>query len=105
MIVRVRLKGGSGSGHFGHMGRPGLRGGSLPGKRGAYGSHYAPSFKVMRGGKETRPTKQEAADMALILRRHPIKVISQLNCIVMCSTEEDWKEQYQKAVGRSDYKS
>lgn len=27
-----RLKGGSGSGHFGHSGRPGREGGSLPGK-------------------------------------------------------------------------
>lgn len=31
-LNRVRLKGGSGSGHHGHQGRPGKRGGSLPGR-------------------------------------------------------------------------
>jgi len=109
MIIKVRFKGGPGSGHFGHIGRPGLRGGSLPGKRGAYGGRNAPRFKVVRGGRETRPTQQEAADMAIILRRHPTKVISQLKGIVVCSTEEDWKEQYQNIVGRivggGDYKN
>lgn len=32
--VKVILKGGPGSGHHGHVGRPGKRGGSLPGKGG-----------------------------------------------------------------------
>lgn len=32
MHVIIRVKGGPGSGHHGHRGRPGLRGGSLPGK-------------------------------------------------------------------------
>lgn len=32
MIIIIRFKGGPGSGHHGHRGRPGLRGGSLPGK-------------------------------------------------------------------------
>jgi len=35
MQLTVRLKGGLGSGHHGHAGRPGQRGGSLPGKSGA----------------------------------------------------------------------
>lgn len=35
MIIRV--KGGPGSGHRGHRGRPGMRGGSLPGKSGGGG--------------------------------------------------------------------
>lgn len=30
----IKIKGGPGSGHYGHRGRPGIRGGSLPGKGG-----------------------------------------------------------------------
>ena len=102
MIIKVRFKGGPGSGHFGHIGRPGLRGGSLPGKG---GGGKAPSLKVMHRGKETRPNEYEATWMALILRRHPTKVVSQLNGIVICDTEEDWREQYRKMVGEGDYKN
>ena len=40
MKLTLRLKGGPGSGHHGHSGRPGKRGGSLPGAGGGmvYGS-------------------------------------------------------------------
>ena len=35
MKLRMIYKGGDGSGHFNHEGRPGKHGGSLPGKGGA----------------------------------------------------------------------
>lgn len=46
MIIVVKLKGGPGSGHFGHAGRPGLRGGSLSGTGGGYTGRvvYSPSL-------------------------------------------------------------
>lgn len=45
MIVRV--KGGTGSGHHGHRGRPGMRGGSLPGK----GGEAATNITIIERGK------------------------------------------------------
>lgn len=40
----IKIKGGPGSGHHGHAGRPGKRGGSLPGKGGGSGSDIEHSF-------------------------------------------------------------
>lgn len=42
MRLTVRLKGGPGSGHRGHSGRPGKRGGSSPGRGGAVGGSSPP---------------------------------------------------------------
>lgn len=55
-----RLKGGQGSGHFGHAGRPGEEGGSLPGKG-------------TRGGEYT----QEALDFKRAVRSAGIPVTMQ----------------------------
>lgn len=41
MKFTIRLKGGPGSGHFGHKGRPGQEGGSLPRDLSSYGGSYS----------------------------------------------------------------
>jgi 2'-5' RNA ligase len=54
----VKLKGGAGSGHHGHEGRPGKRGGSLPGS----GSFAIRSLKEsLAGGNVTREALEEFA--------------------------------------------
>lgn len=46
-VVRVVLKGGPGSGHHGHRGIPGKRGGSLPGKGGSAPSDRRATYFAM----------------------------------------------------------
>ena len=103
MIITVRVKGGPGSGHFGHIGRPGLRGGSLPGKGGGGGS--GPVLKVLHMGEEIEPDRYKTHIVANMLQRHPAKVTSQLNDIVLCATEEDWKRIYRETFNDDDYES
>lgn len=51
MKLRVRIKGGPGSGHHGHRGRPGKVGGSLPGKGGtAFGAVVPATLEEVSGG-------------------------------------------------------
>jgi hypothetical protein len=54
LLILVALKGGPGSGHHGHAGRPGQRGGSLPagaGDAGA-GTETGPTFSILDAGDE-----------------------------------------------------
>lgn len=96
MIVRV--KGGPGSGHHGHRGRPGLRGGSLPGKGGKIDTALIARkvLKVVYGGKAVEPNANELGVVANMLKRHPHNVVGHIKSIVLCSSEEDWKEQYDR---------
>lgn len=66
----IRFKGGPGSGHFGHSGRPGLRGGSLPGKVISEATEYswkAEDTIIMRTVIETtdKITDEELTEIAM----------------------------------------
>jgi len=59
MKIKLVYKGGSGSGNYGHEGRPGLVGGSLPGNgNGDYGEHTS----GVTTGKEIKQISKEAAN-------------------------------------------
>lgn len=59
-VIRVRFKGGPGSGNFGHAGRPGQVGGSAPGGGGNYGGYDEPQgFLAYRQWRQDRQEKME----------------------------------------------
>lgn len=71
------LKGGPGSGNFGHAGRPGKRGGSAPGSRS--GSRL-PSFQVgitsARPGTSLDKIRRDMQDFEEEMRKTPVKELS-----------------------------
>lgn len=93
----LRFKGGPGSGHYRHAGRPGKRGGSLPGKGGGgIATHVKKVLKVAYKGEMVEPNRNELGVITNMLERHPDKVVRHLEGMVLCGSEEDWKEQYDK---------
>lgn len=100
----IRFKGGPGSGHHGHRGRPGKRGGSLPGKGGgdSVHDHVRKVLKVAYKGELVEPNNNELGVISNYMERHPEKVVKHIGSIVLCGSEEDWKTEYDKHFDDGD---
>lgn len=103
----LRIKGGPGSGHHGHKGRPGIRGGSLPGKGGSVNiaGHVKKVLKVAYKGELVEPNRNELGVITNYMKRHPASVVSHVEGIILCGSEEDWKAQYDTYFDDGEYMS
>lgn len=96
-------KGGEGSGHYGHTGRPGQVGGSAlsfpGGVSRAYARKRAREITYMRssarsqGGLKKGKASKEEVDWAVAqLRRHPKKVVDSLTKITICRDDNAYEQ-------------
>ena len=90
MKAFLRLKGGSGSGHHGHSGRPGKRGGSLPGTGGDTDISSAITA-LERGMYDLKMSRKAKGHLAGSVVRS--QVMSDMHAAVDMLGSE-WKEKY-----------
>jgi hypothetical protein len=97
------LEGGPGSGHFGHKGRPGKRGGSLPG--GGTVSAYIEKIRVEGDGLDQFNEKRIMSVLSKVPKKHleqsSLKVINVLDSIA--DVTEEWEDRTGKELAPGDH--
>ena len=100
MRYTIRLKGSAGSGHFGHKGRPGHQGGSLPRDESSSTIHLtganAARARSMIGSRVVSWNKKDVFDL-----NNAIKAYSEKNPEMFHGTEKQFYESVQKLLDRS----
>jgi len=115
-------EGGTGSGNFGHAGRPGIQGGSAPssGVKAAnpstkdhfYGGKFTPAStpKVQYKGEilikqksgfgvstDTKKIEAMREEISFALSRHPDWVADKIEVITICTSSETWKDECRRS--------